>query len=109
MKKLFIKKDGAIVREVEVTNCNLLYFEFQAEADSDVMTTIFFADVFGNNAPSKEEIGYNWEDTGYAVHYDENGNIDGIELNYEFIIQAAVSPVEVDKESLLCQYTEEEK
>ena len=27
MKKLFIKKDEAIVREVEVTNCNLLYFD----------------------------------------------------------------------------------
>ena len=108
MKKLFIKKDEAIVREVEVTNCNLLYFEFQAEVDSDVMATIFFADIFGNNTPTMEEIGYNWENTGYAVHYDENGNIDGIELNYEFIIQAAVSPVELDKESLLCQYTEEE-
>lgn len=91
MKTVFIKKDGKIVREAEIVQINPTHVIFEAEEGSGINTCIYYADIFGESDWAKEK-GYNVRTTGYQVHATK-GEIDGFELNYDFIVQAGVSPL----------------
>lgn len=91
MKTVFIKKDGQIIREANIVQINPTHVIFEAEEGSGINTCIYYADMFGESDWAKEK-GYNVKTSGYQVHATE-GKIDGFELNYDFIVQAGVSPL----------------